>query len=87
MSFQIIRAGSEVWEIFCLNEIWNETHEYEVVARVIRDGDLYWIEYPEWQERGKIWKRETDRGYKIPKGAFRAITDKISKPPPEKIQS
>lgn len=85
MSFQIVRYAVELWEVFCVDELWHGTTEYEVIGRVIRDGDLYYVEFPEWNSKGKEWKRQP-RGYQLPKGAFRAITES-NKPSVEKIKS
>lgn len=76
--FQVIRRGMELWEITHVKELWDGTFEYEIVGRVIREDSLYYVDIPDWREKDFIWKRQP-RGYQVPKGAIRAITDSRKK--------
>lgn len=75
VQIQIVRRGEETWELTRIDFLWKEAdglkaHEYETVARVIRDGAFYYVEFPEWKAEAFTWKREP-RGYLIPRAAFK----------------
>ncbi len=85
MAVQVIRRGAALWDVNRVNHLWTEkdgedAHEYETIGRVVLDGDLYYIERPEWQAEGYVWKREP-RGYALARGAFRALC----RPKPKKV--
>lgn len=77
---QILRRGFESWELNQVTRLWDSTHEYEVVGRVVRDGELYYVELPKWGDDGYVWERQP-RGYLIPKAAFKAIIDRKKRLP------
>ncbi len=75
---QIVRRGEECWDLTRIELAWKESdgvkvHEYETLARVLRDGAFYYVEFPEWKEESFTWKREP-RGYLIPKAAFKVAS-------------
>jgi hypothetical protein len=72
---QIVRRGIELWELTRVRHTRAGEHEYELIGRVIRDADLYYVEFPEWKESSFEWARQP-RGYLIPRAAFKVITDR-----------
>lgn len=72
MSYQFIQIAQDSWDCYCLNELWKNALEYRAVARVIKDGKLYYIDYAKYTEKGRDWVRY-EHGFVLPIGAFRAI--------------
>lgn len=75
---QIVRRGAECWELTRVEKI-NGAHHYETIARVLRDGALYYVEFAEWKEESFVWKREP-RGYLLPEPAFKVAARGPRKP-------
>ena len=74
-TIQIIKRGKEHWDLQKVEQIWTGAYEYEIIGRVIRDGSYYYIELPTWDEQDElVWERQS-RGYQLPRGAFRALTN------------
>lgn len=75
---QVIRTGVETWSVYRVSS-GGGVHEYEVVGRVLRDGDLYYFDTVEWMTEGYVWRRNP-RGYQIPRGALRALIKPAAEP-------
>lgn len=75
---QIIRRGSEIWDVLQVSELWPGAHEYEVIGRVVLHQGLYYVEYPKWLPVGMEWERQA-RGYMIPIAAFKTISERKRK--------
>jgi hypothetical protein len=77
MTMQVIRRGAETWEVTKVKTVPTvdgNISEYELIGRVVRDGDLYYIGVPDWHVEGFEWDRRP-RGYQIPRGAIVALTN------------
>lgn len=72
VQIQVFKRGAEMWELISVTLLWDGTHAYEVVGRVVSEGGLYFVELPQWHDKGYEWQRQ-ERGYFIPKGAIKAI--------------
>lgn len=71
---QIVKHGAHVWELSRVQTVFANAMEYELIGRVVREGDLYYAELPIWSATGYRWERKS-RKFLVPKGAFRAIID------------
>ncbi len=72
---QILRRGDELWDLVRIDLVWKEAdgvhvNEYDTIARVLRDGGFYYVEFPEWKADSYTWQRQP-RGYLIPRAAFK----------------
>lgn len=75
MSIQICKRGVETWELTRVVKVFDGAYEYDLIGRVIRDGEFYYVELPQWQDVGYAWHRQP-RGYQLAKGAMRALTER-----------
>ncbi len=72
---QVVRQANEIWHVTLVTNWGGNTHEYDLIGRVLRDGDLYYVEVTKWGDTGYTWHR-IDHGYQIPRGAIRALCDR-----------
>ena len=73
---QVLRRGTETWEVTRVTDLWKGAHEYESIGRVIRDPDgLYYYELPLWQDIGFAWDRPAQKGRLIPRPLFKLLED------------
>jgi hypothetical protein len=79
---QVIRRAAAEWEVTRVRELWDNVWDYELIGRVVGAGGLYYAELPEWRtgEQGYTWRRQS-RGFALPRGALRVITDPPKKDP------
>ncbi len=75
---QIIKQGHECWVLTRVESTMPNTHEYETIGRVRRDGAMYYVDLPDWKEETYTWVRQP-RGYLVPKPAYKFIIDNASK--------
>jgi hypothetical protein len=74
-NFQIMRRAADVWDVLRLEQLWERAHQYEIIGRIVLEGDRYHVEYPKWEADGYTWERQP-RSYTVAKRAMRVVVER-----------
>lgn len=80
MSIQIVQRGSHAWDVTKVEKIDTDAHAYELIGRVVLEGDIYYPEVVHWQDIGHTFERlPTMHGRVTKKAALRDLSRRSEK--------
>lgn len=74
LQVQVQRVGGGSWHVTRVTELQHRVYQYDVIARVVEDDGLYYVELAHWENGKEAWLRRP-RGYQLLRGALKHASD------------
>lgn len=75
LQIQVQQLTESIWSVTRVQELRKKVFKYDLLARVVLDGDsLHYVELTYWEKGEQKWLRRP-RGYQLFDGAERVASD------------